>query len=617
MKGQRAVVCRGRADADGKVRRLVCAVNEEDEEQSQPGPQKSIGSATAGSILIGQRDFAKGTLRLKTPGLYFFKENVTFNAPVETASTRADTPVNGFWFAAISIETDGVIIDGRGYKLSVALAYNNKNLAGTFAVILLGNNQFSGGLFGGGGARFPDTTAYVAADNVLISNLTIVGNGAHFGIMGNNNTIIGVNNCSIYDCQVANTYLQSSQGASLTNIKYFGSTTPVTITQEVAQLSFMRKIYADLAAQAVAMADTRRAALEAYVAANPTRFAPPPQSFPTSNVGLFITPGPTALFPFPMTPEAVAVDASLVDAFYDGEYNENLLVSNCSFTNFKSFFKEIVAIGTNIPTAPIFPLNSWPLILFGMFGTMEWKDAFNSSGVFKPNDFLKAIVFIMNHVWPSLGPLQGLLPANSLAVFDSILTSNAAKFFSNAAPLVSRQSDGLGAKGLFAIRAIAVDRGVFNNIKIINEQSLGPAPVVPSALPGYSKVTQPQEVTRTQGNDLWAVSLESCENTAVNNVTIDGQLNKHGYIFGVDLAESDSNVIVSSSSMSNATASNTKVTPTMDAGDIFGFVVDDNTGTIILKDLTTRNLKAGGTVTHFEPAKSTPPQIITINCRAL
>lgn len=340
------------------------------------------------TFILKQKDFASGTYRITCPGTYTLDENIVFNPPYGSNSKRPDTPLNGFWFAIITVECDNVVIDGNNHTLTVSDSYVAANLIGSFVDILLGNNQFTGGLFAAAQAKYPDSTQYIAANNVLVKNINVAGASSHFGIMANNSNKIYIDNCKVSDCQVANVYLQNVHISSITNCEFTGPTTPITINMEQTQLELMRQIYPQLIAGNVSGAASQFAALEAYVLANPGRFDPLPQAYPTSNYGLFIVTGPTALFPFPMTVNTVPISSS----FADGGSCENLYINNCTFSDFTTYFNEIVDIGTNIPLGlPIgtsLPLlASWILITFGLFGSIQWKDAFSGS-TFQPNAFL-------------------------------------------------------------------------------------------------------------------------------------------------------------------------------------------------------------------------------------
>jgi len=567
-------------------------------------------------FILRQCDFATGTYRIKCSGTYKLVENIVFNPPFGSASLRPDTPINGFWFAIISVEIDDVEILGQGFDFTVSSTYMDAYLVGSFSELLFGNNQFAGSLFGGGGVQYPDTTAYVAANNVTVRNLNVVGAGSHFGMMGNNNNNIYIDNCTISDCQVVNFYGQGIQTLEITNTLFTGSTTPIIINMEITQLILMREQLANFIADGVPGAAAQLAALEAYVLANPARFNPPPQDFPTSNYGIFLTTGATAIFPFPMTSCTIPI----TEAFADGRNGENVYINNCTFDNFTSDFFEVVDIGSNVPLntpigcSPPPILATWPLVIFGTFGSLQWKDAFDSLGNFAPNAFLQSLTFITNFVYGTFPPsLQALVPANSLQIFDSILNSNEAEFNANAAPIVSAQSDGTpNAKGLFGMRLVGQNNIRTNNIRMTNFNSTGPKPIDPTTLPGYENLASPLPAERSRGNDAWFCAFEVCKNVTSSNHDNDTINSVHGYVFNTDLANECANVTISSSSVINMSAPNTDINlPTLDAGDVNGFVVEDETAGIIFENLTTTNLTGGGTVTQFSPPSGT---VTLINC---
>jgi hypothetical protein len=578
--------------------------------------------ARSGIFQIRQSHFNDGTFRIKTPGTYHLKEDILFNPPTGSDSTRADTPLNGFWFAGLSVEADNVIIDGRGHTIEIAAEYmQTVNVIGSFVAILLGNNQFSGPLFGGGEATFPDTSVYVPSNFVKIKNIKIVGKGTHFGIMGNNCKNISITCSEISDCQVSNVYMQSVQGLRMSRNILRGSVTPLTINQDVTQLFYMRKRFREFVEGGVPNAQVQWDNLEAYVSSNPDRFNPAAQRYPsTALYGLFIVPSPTTFFEFPVGSLESTIGSGFTDSFLNGGFNKEVVVENCQFLDFITEFNEMVGIGTNAnePSNPVFPLQGWILLTFGLFGAIQWKDAFDSTGTFNPNDFLKSLVFIMNTIWPMLGPLQGIYPTNSVTIFESILNSDANTFYANASPLHSLQSDGTFAKGLFGIRAIAIDGGSLKNLKFDNVSAIGPPPIDPVTLPGYQNVTMPQPLIRSRANDAWHVSLEFCNNVIASDIKMQNLFSKHGYTFAYHFAGENSNCAVTFSESENQSAPNTVVNSVTDTGDSFCFTVEDNTGIITLGNLETKNISAAGTVEHFATASNLhPTEIIVANCQAI
>lgn len=553
-------------------------------------------------------NLSTGTYRIKTGGEFILSEDLTFNAPVGTASTRFDTPLSGFWFAGITVETaEAVVIDGAGHTLRVDPKYTASNAFGSFAVLLLGNNQFSGALFGGASGSFPDTPSYIAARKVTIKNLRIVGGGSHFGIMMNNNDDVVISNCVVEDCQVANIYGQSPQRLSIRDSVITGSTTPVTVRMEQTQLVLMRKTYAGMIAGNVPGAAAQLALLEAYVAANPARFDPaltPPQAYPSTYFGIFIVPGPTSLFAFPMNGVTSATSASFVDGFRNGAFGQNITIDNCTIADCNTLFDEIVTIGSNIPKSAVFPLSGWPLIIFGLFGGIQWKDAF-TAGVFAPNEFLRSIVFIMNYVLNIPAPLPPILPANQQNIFTAILTkpvtpASTLLFNNNAAPLVSGQSDALVAKGNFAMRICAAENVSVTNVRIRNivaTQTL--LPIDQTTLPGFGSLSAPHPAERSRGNDVWAISLEGCKNVHIPDSKISAINSTRGYVFGIHSAGEEYNVKMLNCEIAGMSAPNTTVTPVIDAGDVFGYPVENNLGPISAENCTITGLDGPGTVQPF------------------
>ena len=63
------------------------------------------------AIALHQSDFDSGTFRIRKPGYYYLAENITFDPIPKFEFKRADKPVHGGWFAAISIETEHVVLD--------------------------------------------------------------------------------------------------------------------------------------------------------------------------------------------------------------------------------------------------------------------------------------------------------------------------------------------------------------------------------------------------------------------------------------------------------------------------------------------------------------------------
>lgn len=566
------------------------------------GDLKVKGNFTAnGLFVMTQKDFDTGTLRITQPGTYRLVEDVVFNPTL----TRADLPVNGFWFAAISIETDNVVIEGNGFDIRLSDAYAAINPANVYTAILLGNNLFSGNLFGLNGSRYPDTSSYVAANNVRINNLR-VSYSSHFGIRGSNNTCVIIKYCSFENCLITSVSLQGPVQLEIDNCKFRGATIPPPSIAEQTTLLLLRQTLQTMITNNVPGSVAELAALNAWVAANPSRFVPT-ETFPSTLYGIFITTGAVAVFRFPMNSATNATSKFVAG----GRDSENVKITNCEFRDFTISARELVTVGTNLPQPPNdppfpgLPLVVLPLSFLGAFAQLEWRDVF-PSGTFAPNAFAHAIAFMANWTYPQLDPgTQSALPPNTPQIITSVLTSNLGLFNANAAP-VGGQNDQI-IKGLFGIRAIGVTNLWMDNIFMENFQSIGPSPVDPTTLPGYGSIT-PQPIVRNRMNDVWFTSVEVCENVKISNSYWDGITSAHGWVFGLDNPQETHNYMVENSLVENMSAPGAATSVVEPDGQVFAYTANNGIAGDVFINVTTENLSATGGVTHFP----TPSPTITL-----
>lgn len=552
---------------------------------------------------ISQDSFKDGTLRITEPGIYNLCENILFNPTL----TRADLPVNGFWFAAISIETDDVTIEGNGFDIRLSDEFASINPANVYATILLGNNLFAGPLFGVNGSIYPDTTSYLAANNIHINNLRITYS-SHFAIRGSNNTCVSIRGCTFENCLVTAVALQGPIELIIDNCKFKGATIPPPSIPEQTLLLLLRQTIQAMIANNVPGAAAELFALNAWVAANPSRFIPN-EPFPGTLYGIFISAGSTAVFRVPMN----SATNSLSQVLGGGRECENVKITNCEFRDFTVEIRERVTVGTNLPQPPNdppfpgVPLVVLPLSFLGSFSQLDWSDVF-PSGSFAPNAFAHAIMFAANWIYPQLSPgQQALIPSNTQDIITSILTSNLSLFNSNAAPIVGQYDQII--KGLFGIRAVGVTNLLMDNIFMENFQTIGPSCVDPTTLPGYGSIT-PQPIVRNRQNDAWFTSIEVCENVKISNSYWDGLTSNHGWIFGIANDRDNHNVLVENSLMKNMNAPGLAASIVEPAGNVFAYTAENNIAGSAYFNVTTENLSAAGTVTHFPTAG---PTITLIN----
>jgi hypothetical protein len=550
---------------------------------------------------LNNSHFSSGTLRIVQSGTYRLVENIVFNPSLN----RSDLPVNGFWFAAISVEANDVIIEGDGYDIRLSDEFAAINPANIYCAILLGNNVFAGALFGVNGSRYPDTSAYVPCNNVRINNLK-VSYSSHFGVRGSNNTSVTITGCSFENCLITGVALQGSVDLIVDNCKFKGATIPAPSIAEQTLLLLLRQTLQVMITNNVSGAVAELASLNAWVAANPSRFIPN-EPFPGSQYGIFVSSGATAVFRVPMNSATNAVS----QVFGGGRECQNVKIINCNFRDFTVSARERVSVGTNLPQPPNsppfpgIPLVVLPLSFLGAFSQLDWRDVF-PAGVFAPNAFAHAITFVANWVYPQLSPgQQGLIPSNTPQIITSVLTGNQVLFNANAAPIVG-QNDQI-IKGLFGIRAVGVVNLLVDNVFMENFQSIGPSAVDPTTLPGYGSVT-PQPIVRNRQNDVWFMSAEVCENVKVSNSYWDGLTSNHGWVFGISNDENH-NFLVDNSLMENMAAGGLATSVVEPAGKVFVYTADNIIAGNTFLNATTTSISAADSVQAFPVVTDVPTTV--------
>ncbi len=555
------------------------------------------------TINLDQASFNTGTYRIKTPGIYNFTSDVVFSANTLKNNNRADLPNSGDWFTALSIECDGlVVLQGNGKKFSQSTADAASSPTGAFSLITLGNALFAGALFGVGNANYPETvaTGFRNANNIIISGFLFL-TSSHFAIRGCMNDNVNISGCTFTDHQIGSISLQSATNLTIDLCLFNGSTSPVQVLIASSSGHTFKQILAQFVSMGIPGAADYLSGLNRYMAAkaNQARFTTP-QRQTSAHYAISLAAGVAPIFTFPNNGTENAVGT----AIGGGYAGNNIRITNCLFTGFSCRPVEMVSIGTNIPTDPIgIPLSTLPL--FGTAGSLEWKDAFDSTGAFNPNAFLQALTFVVSIIYSGLdaGTLS-LLPSNAQTIFNSILTKNATQFFSNAAPIVGAGADLNPMKGLFGIRVVGCTNLVLEGLVMDTFENYGVL-TNPTTLPGYSRVLQPHPLIRFRGNDSWFFDFEVCNGVTIRNCAVSRMKTGRGYSFGIDLPSEDSNVAISNVTITNVSSPNTVDTPTVHPGDTFGINVENETGPIAISNVVAIGLTAGGEVFPFPMASST------------
>eukprot|EP00486_Rosalina_sp_Unknown_P011600 CAMPEP_0201592860 /NCGR_PEP_ID=MMETSP0190_2-20130828/190632_1 /ASSEMBLY_ACC=CAM_ASM_000263 /TAXON_ID=37353 /ORGANISM="Rosalina sp." /LENGTH=876 /DNA_ID=CAMNT_0048051805 /DNA_START=469 /DNA_END=3099 /DNA_ORIENTATION=- len=190
---------------------------------------------------LTQEDFIGGTYRITTRGEFILTENivVAFNEPSEDIQSDPDFSPNAYdlddlywyprhdqdekyeglytyhgkftlgFFAAISIETDDVVINLNGFSLSMDYKFYFQQRF--FSLIELGNQPFIGG----------QGPANWGADQVFASNVIvkdgILGLSSHHAIHGNHNNNILISNVRMTQFDVAGFGCNACVGIEITD----------------------------------------------------------------------------------------------------------------------------------------------------------------------------------------------------------------------------------------------------------------------------------------------------------------------------------------------------------------------------------------------------------------
>lgn len=156
-------------------------------------------------IHLCQSDFNQGTYRIVKPGYYQFSENIIFHPNPENEFNPTEEQFNqqlysrkhyrlGF-FAAITVESDDVVIDLNGFKLSQSIEHYH--IQRFYAHIELASTPF-----------IPNTGPANFGEDIIVPNNVIIKNGclglsSHHGCHGNNMSKILFHNLTFKDYEVA------------------------------------------------------------------------------------------------------------------------------------------------------------------------------------------------------------------------------------------------------------------------------------------------------------------------------------------------------------------------------------------------------------------------------
>jgi len=198
-------------------------------------------------INLRQNNFTNGTVRITKPGIYILKENISFEPnssndfmPTGPQIASGQYPVGtqgayhlGF-FAAITIETTGVILDLNGKTIKQTTLHNLQQRF--YANIEMASAPF---IPAQGPATFSTPSNFKAGEKVLIKNGTL-GSSSHHGIHGNTMKDIILQNLSIEDFEVAGIALNGAINSILYNITIKNTSLNIRVLSTYSQARFIR-----------------------------------------------------------------------------------------------------------------------------------------------------------------------------------------------------------------------------------------------------------------------------------------------------------------------------------------------------------------------------------------
>ena len=197
---------------------------------------------------LSNSDFRDGTFRITNSGKYILSEDIIFDPcatnnykPLEhdinsgKYSNKMGSPYNLGFFAAITIETNNVVLDLNGFSISQSIGHNlNQRF---FACIELASSPF---IPKQGPISMSQKSNFAVASNCVIKN-GCLGRSSHHGIHGNSMNKIIIKDLIITDFEVAGIALNGATDSIIKNVKIMNSSTNVKILSTFSQCSIIKK----------------------------------------------------------------------------------------------------------------------------------------------------------------------------------------------------------------------------------------------------------------------------------------------------------------------------------------------------------------------------------------
>jgi hypothetical protein len=217
-----------------------------DQQKILQGFERRVETGKDAAIPIRQSDFLYGSLRITKPGYYKLRENIVFNPihqfPQKDQLDRYPVGKNGpfhlGFFAAITIETDNVILDLNGMSITQSPRHNL--LQRFFSCIELANSPF---IPKQGPHDFIQN--YHPAANTLIMNGFLI-NSSHHGIHGNTNKNIVLHRVVIEEFEVAGIALNGAKNCVISECELTGKFAGIPVLSSFSQARFSARALENL-----------------------------------------------------------------------------------------------------------------------------------------------------------------------------------------------------------------------------------------------------------------------------------------------------------------------------------------------------------------------------------
>jgi len=195
-------------------------------------------------IELSQQNFINGTVRITKPGIYILKEDIVFNPnqsndffpgmnQLEQFPMGNSGPFHLGFFAAITIESDNVILDLNGKSIQQSALHNVEQRF--YSHIELASSPF---IPNQGPGDFGSTIKI--PKNVCIMNGTL-GLSSHHGIHGNKMENVIIHNVKFKDFEVAAIALNGGVNCILDNLNVVNTNLNVKVLSTYSSGRFIRK----------------------------------------------------------------------------------------------------------------------------------------------------------------------------------------------------------------------------------------------------------------------------------------------------------------------------------------------------------------------------------------